>query len=60
MRGLLPENSPLTAISGQIILILMLDQFSLKQDQLQILQTVHLKTAVTLKEKFVKLSFAVY
>ena len=65
-----------TAISGKIILILILDQFSqrrkmhlelshprkfkaklyelflrsyssLKQDQLQILQTVHLKTTVT-------------
>ena len=67
------------AISGQIFLILMLDQFfqrskirleranlikiiaklyllffrsfsSLKKDQLQILQTVHLKTAVTSKK----------
>ena len=60
-----------TAISGQIFLILMPDQFSsesnkiiaklyelffrsfssLKKDQLQILQTVHLKTAVTSKKK---------
>ena len=69
-----------TAISGQIFLILMLDQFSqrrkmrlqranlgkiiaklnelsfrsfssLKQDQLQILQKVHLKTAVTSLKK---------
>ena len=74
-----------TAISGQIFLILILDQFSqrrkirleqanlikiiaklnelvsrsynsLKQDQLQILQTVHPKTVVTSKEKFGGLS----
>ena len=32
----------------------------LKQDQLQILQTIHLKTAVTSKKKFMELSYDFY